>query len=137
MSNPVGKVKFPLWIYPSTHQLVKNNYKKDNCRTMSQFIERAILYYIGRVNADDDTSYLPNAFLSNMKSIVSESDKKTLELLYKLTVEMSVMMNILAVTNDVNYATIQKLRHDCILAMKEAYAKYPFDIVLAWQSGKE
>ena len=63
--------------------------------------------------------------------------KKTLELLYKLTVEMSVMMNILAVTNDVNYATIQKLRHDCILAMKEAYAKYPFDIVLAWQSGKE
>lgn len=137
MSNPEGKMKFQLWMYPTTHQLVKNTYKKDHCRTMSQFIERAVQYYAGKVNSEDDTSYLPNAFLSNMKSVVAESDKKTLELLYKLTVEMSVIMSILAVTNDVSYATLQKLRRDGILAMKEAYAKYPFDIVLAWQKGEK
>lgn len=135
MSNPEDKIKFQLWMYPKTHQLVKETYKKDNCRTMSQFIEKAILYHVGRVNADDDTSYLPNAFLSNMKSLVAESDKKTLDLLFKLTVEMSVIMNILAVTNDVNFATVQKLRHECIQAISDAYGKYPFDIVLNWQKG--
>ena len=76
MPNPEGKIKFPLWIYPTTHRLVKNNYRKDNCRTMSQFIEKAIQYYVGKINAEDDTSYLPNAFLSNLKNVVMESEKR-------------------------------------------------------------
>ena len=61
MSNPKGKKKFVLWAYPSTLQLVESNYKKDNSKSRSEFIERAILFYIGRVNADTDTSYLPTA----------------------------------------------------------------------------
>lgn len=54
MANPKGKKKFLLWIYPSTQELVKNNYRKDHCKSQSEFIERAIQYYVGRVNAEDD-----------------------------------------------------------------------------------
>lgn len=46
MANPKGKKKFLLWIYPSTQELVKNNYRKDHCKSQSEFIERAIQYYI-------------------------------------------------------------------------------------------
>lgn len=70
MPAPKDKKKFLLWAYPSTLELVKNNYRKDKCKSQSEFIERAIQYYVGHVTADEDTSYLPNAFLSNMKSIV-------------------------------------------------------------------
>lgn len=52
MANPKGKKKFLLWIYPSTQELVKNNYRKDHCKSQSEFIERAIQYYVGRVNAE-------------------------------------------------------------------------------------
>ena len=56
LANPKGKKKFLLWIYPNTQELVKNNYRKDHCKSQSEFIERAIQYYVGRVNAEDDTS---------------------------------------------------------------------------------
>ena len=49
MPNPKGKKKFLLWAYPSTLELVKNNYRKDQCKSQSEFIERAIQYYVGRV----------------------------------------------------------------------------------------
>ena len=87
MANPKGKKKFLLWIYPSTQELVKNNYRKDHCKSQSEFIERAIQYYVGRVNAEDDTSYLPNAFLSNMRAIASESDNRVSRMLFKLAHE--------------------------------------------------
>ena len=76
MANPKGKRKFLLWAYPSTLELVKNNYRRDKCKSQSEFIERAIQYYTGYVNASDDTSYLPNAMLSNMRSIAAESDNR-------------------------------------------------------------
>lgn len=79
MPAPKGKKKFLLWAYPSTLELVKNNYRKDKSKSQSEFIDRAIRYYVGHVTADEDTSYLPNAFLSNMKSIVSESDTEDTE----------------------------------------------------------
>ena len=97
MANPKGKKKFLLWIYPSTQELVKNNYRKDHCKSQSEFIERAIQYYVGRVNAEDDTSYLPNAFLSNMRAIASESDNRVSRMLFKLTVELAIVGNPLGV----------------------------------------
>lgn len=51
--------KFLLWAYPSTLEMVKNNYKKDKCKSQSEFIERAIQYYVGHVTAEDDTSICP------------------------------------------------------------------------------
>lgn len=62
MSAPKGKVKFLLWAFPDSLELVRNTYKKANCRSQSEFIEKAIQYYAGRVNAEDDVSYLPTIF---------------------------------------------------------------------------
>lgn len=49
MPAPKDKKKFLLWAYPSTLELVKNNYRKDKCKSQSEFIERAIQYYVGHV----------------------------------------------------------------------------------------
>ena len=109
MPNPKGKKKFLLWAYPSTLELVKNNYRKDQCKSQSEFIERAIQYYVGRVTADNDTSYLPNAFLSNLKSIVAESDTRISRLLFKIAVELAVTMNVVAATNEIDEIALSRL----------------------------
>ena len=118
MSAPKDKKKFLLWAYPSTLELVKNNYRKDKCKSQSEFIERAIQYYVGHVNADDDTSYLPNAFLSNMKSIVVESDNRISRLLFKLAVELAVTMNVVAATNEIDKQSLDRLRGECVKELK-------------------
>lgn len=42
-----NKVKFPLWAYPETLKDVEVHYKNDNCKSQSEFIEKAIKFYIG------------------------------------------------------------------------------------------
>lgn len=135
MPNPEGKIKFPLWIYPTTHQLVKNNYRKDNCRTMSQFIEKAIQYYVGKINAEDDTSYLPNAFLSNLKNVVMESEKRQKRELEFLAIEIALIETIMAATNGVSKETVDRLRGDCEKMLRKYHGRLKYEHIADWQNG--
>lgn len=74
MAAPKDKYKFALWLYPETLAKVKELYRKDDCVSKSEFIEKAIRFYIGFLTAEDKSNFLPNMFLSNMRGIVSESD---------------------------------------------------------------
>lgn len=41
------KRRFQLWIRPSTLELADTLYKKDNCDSKSEFIEKAVIFYAG------------------------------------------------------------------------------------------
>mgnify|MGYP006081172389 CR=1 FL=1 len=133
MPNPKGKKKFLLWAYPSTLELVKNNYRKDKCKSQSEFIERAIQYYVGRVTAGEDMSYLPNAFLSNMKSIGAESDTRISRLLFKIAVELAVTMNVVAATNEIDEIALSRLRGECVNEIKRINGTISFEDATEWQ----
>ena len=133
VGTPKDKKKFLLWAYPSTLELVKNNYRKDKCKSQSEFIERAIRYYVGHITAEDDTSYLPNAFLSNMKSIVAESDNRTSRMLFKLAVELAVTMNVVAATNEIDSQSLDRLRGECVKEVKRLNGQFSFDDAVDWQ----
>lgn len=133
MSAPKGKVKFLLWAFPDSLELVRNTYKKANCRSQSEFIEKAIQYYAGRVNAEDDVSYLPNAFLSNMKGIVAENTTRQNRIIFKLAVEMAMMMNILASMQDIDPITLQRLRGECVHEVKRLNGNFSFEDAVEWQ----
>ena len=133
MSAPKGKVKFLLWAFPDSLELVRNTYKKANCRSQSEFIEKAIQYYAGRINAEDDVSYLPNAFLSNMKGIVAENTTRQNRILFKLAVEMAMMMNILASMQDIDPITLQRLRGECDHEVKRLNGNFSFEDGVEWQ----
>lgn len=68
MSNN-NKIKFPLWIHPQIMKSVKQMYKDDDCRSQSEFIEKAVNAYIGLLHAKDSRGMLPNYMLSTMKAI--------------------------------------------------------------------
>ena len=40
-----NKIKFPFWVTPKTMETVKEMYKDDDCRSQSEFIEKAIHAY--------------------------------------------------------------------------------------------
>ncbi len=135
MPAPKGKKKFLLWAYPSTLELVKNNYRKDKCKSQSEFIDRAIRYYTGHVTAEEDTSYLPNAFLSNLKSIVAESDNRQSRMLFKLAVEIAILQNLMAVSQDIDPLSLERLRGECVKEVKRLNGSFSFEDALDWQRG--
>ena len=91
-----NKKKFPLWAYPDTLEKVEEHYREDNCRSQSEFIEKAVNFYIGYLTSEDKKGYLPSVVTSTLKSIVAESDNRQNRMLFKLAVEVAILQNIAA-----------------------------------------
>lgn len=133
MPAPKDKYKFALWLYPETLDKVKDLYKRDGCRTKAQFIEKAIRYYVGHLTADDEVSYLPNALLSNLKSIVAESDNRQNKMLFKLAVEMAMMQNIVASMQEIDLISLARLRGECVKEVKRLNGAFSYEDAVEWQ----
>ena len=116
--NAQNKRKFPLWIHPETLEKVKDIYIKDNCKSQSEFIEKAILFYSGYLSAEDNKRYLPQTITSTLKGIVDDSENRIARLLFKMAVEMAMMMNITAAHFRVNEETVKALREKCVKDVK-------------------
>ena len=127
------KIKFPLWVTPKTMETVKEMYKGDDCRSQSEFIEKAIQAYVGYLRADNSPGMLPNYMVSTMKAIVDSSDTRMCRMLFKLAVEMAIMMNILAANSEIKEESLSTLRQSCIDEVKRINGTLGFEDAYHWQ----
>lgn len=129
------KRKFALWIKESTLDMVEGIYKEDNCGSRSEFIEKAIIFYVGYLTSNDNSQYLPSVVTSTLKSIVAESDNRMNRMIFKLAVELAMTMNIVASTNEIDRETLTKLRGECVKEVKRLNGSFSFDDAYDWQKG--
>lgn len=130
-----NKRKFALWIQPQTLKMVKKIYKDDNCNSQSEFIEKAVIFYCGYLSSEENKKYLPNILVSTLKGIVQESDNKTSRLLFKIAVELAMMMNVIAAVNRVENEDLEKLRGLCIEDVRRLNGSIKFDDAVRLQKG--
>lgn len=130
------KDRIPLWLYPSTITTMDALLEKDNCKSRSEFIEKAIRFYSGYISAEDSLKFLPTAITSTMSGIVSTSENRIARMMFKLAVEMSMMMNILASNAEVDEALLRKLRGKCVSDVKKSIGTVNFEEVLKFQKGE-
>jgi hypothetical protein len=131
-----NKKKFPLWMYPETRKLVADLYKRDNCQSQSEFIEKAIRFYCGYISAEEGVRFLPAAITSAMTGMVDSMENRMARLIFKLAVEMSMMMNILASNADVDENTLRRLRGKCVGDVKKSIGSVTFEDVAKFQKGE-
>lgn len=133
MGNPKGKTKFLLWLNPDAKAMVENNYRADDCRSQSEYIEKAIRFYTGHVIGQDNRSYLPNAIVSLVKSVSKESETRMSRLVFKLAVEQAIMMNLLAAYHDIDDETLARLRRNCVEEVKRLNGGFSMEDAVEWQ----
>ena len=97
-----GKVKFALWIAPETRQIVADIYKEDNCKSMSEFIEKAVLFYNGYLHARRAEYYLPRVLGSILQGTLGMFGDRIGKLLFKQAVECNIANHILAADTDMD-----------------------------------
>ena len=131
-----NKKKFPLWMHPKTQRQVKEWYQKDNCGSQSEFIEKAIQFYCGYISAENSMKFLPTALTSAMAGVVESSENRMARLLFKLSVEMSMMMNIIASNAEIDETLLQRLRGKCVADVKKSVGSVTFEDVVKFQKGE-
>ena len=62
------------------------------------------------ISAGDNKAYLPNIVTSTLKSIMAESDHRQNRVIFKLAVELAVMMNVVAANNSINPVSLKRLQ---------------------------
>ena len=128
------KVKIIAHLYPDTVKMVDNMFRQADCRSRSQFIEQAVRYYAGYLMADDDTSYLPIAMLSTMKSIVAESENKISRTFFKVAVELAMVHNCFAYSHqDITAESLAQLRESVEHEVKCTNGMLTLEDAVEWQ----
>ena len=127
------KERIPVWMYPSTLEMIDKAVQQANCKSRSEFLEEAAKYYAGYVSAENAIQYLPPILVSAFQGTVHDSENHLSRLLFKLAVEMDMMMNALAYGLEVDPVTIEKTRNRCIQNVKRTRGNITFRDAAAYQ----
>ena len=127
------KNKFALYIHDSVLDIARQWYERDNCSSMSEFIEKAVQFYGGYVASEHNPNYFPNIVISTMKSIMRDSENRQNRNLFRIAVELGMLMNVMAATHDIPEDALVKLRGDCIEEIKRINGTLSLDTAVEWQ----
>jgi len=128
-----GKEKFALWITPEAKKEVESHYREDNCKSQSEYIEKAVRFYSGYLDAEHADEYLPRILSEVLEGKLGALGDRVGRLLFKLAVDDAVMANLVAATSDVDLDTLKKLRVKCIKDVKETNGQIDFEDALKYQ----
>ena len=88
------------------------------CKSRSEFLEKAALLYAGYVSGQDACEFLPAALTDALRSTVHDSENRTCRLLFKLAVELDMVMNVLAAGMEILQEDLDRLRGRCVREVK-------------------
>lgn len=128
-----GKIKFPLWIAPETKEIVAESFQKDNCKSMSEFIEKAILFYNGYLHARHAEYYLPRVLGSVLQGTLGLFSDRIGKLLFKQAVECNITNHIIAADTDMDLDTYERLRGRSLREVKQTKGEISFEDDLIFQ----
>ena len=130
------KVKFQMRIDPDTDRKIKAAIPRANCRSQNEFMEKAVRFYCDYLAAEDVADFLPPIFVHAMQGTIQSSENRIARLLFKLTVEISMMMNVLAEGLEINVSRLDDLRWRCVQEIKKVNGTISFKDTLAKNQGE-
>ena len=131
------KIKFALRIAPETQQLVKELCERDNCQSQNEFIEKAIRFYVGYLSGNEAGEYLPQALVDAFRATLRDSENHISRLLFKLAVEVDILMHVLASAVEIDPAILDKLRGVCVREIKKSNGMVRLEDVVLYQQGAD
>ena len=127
------KRKFAWWVNPSTVDLVGEMYRSDNCASRSEYIEKAVLFYSGYLAHDKNKAYLPQVLVSTFKGMLDSYEDRQAALLFKLAVELSMLLHVTAATTEITEEYLSRLRGRCVQEVKTLRGAVSLDDAVRFQ----
>lgn len=133
MDKSDKKRRICLTLREDTYEDVKGSFRKDQCTSYNQFMERAIIYYLGYVNSENMLDYLSPTIMSSLKAASDENTTRITRILFKLAVEIAVMNNLYAASLDINKEQIATLRQECEKEVRKLNGDFSLSDAIRWQ----
>ena len=133
------KLKFPVYMYQDTMEKVDMLYESDDCRSKTEFMEKAIRFYCGYIMSNEKTSvdYIASQLSVITEGIIKGTEQRLSRAIFKLAVEVGALTHMLAALNDIDDNTLGKLRIMCIDEVKRINGIINFEKAVRYQRSGE
>jgi len=108
--------------------------RQADCRSRNEFINKSMRHYIAFPQKENDAEFLTPALESVLSGMLGGMENRIARIIFKLAVELSMTMHIVAAQEDVDEETLLRLRGYCVDEVKRLNGKISFD--KAWQHQK-
>ena len=122
-----------VWVTPAAWDMVRYHYKRDNCSTQNEFIEKAIRFYCGYLETEHDGDYLPHTLSAVLEGSFTALGDRLGKLLFKMSVEMSMMMHLMAYDTDATLEQLEQLRGRCVQDVMSTHGMISFKDIFRFQ----
>ena len=128
------KIRIPLWIYPKTREMIEEMFPENNCKSASEFIENAIIFYAGYLKQQGNVNYLAPIITDSVNGIVLGSERRLNRNLFKIAVELGKISHTLAAANDVDEDTLRELHAMCVDEVRHINGVINFESAVKFQN---
>ena len=102
------KEKFALYLTPDMKTRLERRYTEDGSRSLTGFIENAINFYLDYLSANNAGMFLPSSVQSYLDGRLDQFEDRMAVLLYRQSVELDMVMSILADCVNLDEAYLRK-----------------------------
>ena len=110
----MAKEKMAVYFQPETIKKIEQEYKEDNCASKTEFIEKAVKFYIGYLRQQEEANYLSPLITETVRAQIKGTEQRLARLLFKVAVELGKLSHMTAAINDVDDETLQSLHAMCV-----------------------
>jgi hypothetical protein len=133
-SEKEDRIRFPLRMSADTANMVKAYSRRDHCGSQNEFIEKAIRWYCGNLAGQDGAKVLSDSVIETIQATLDESTNHMSRLLFKLAVELSLTMHVVAADKGIGDIPLAKLRGKCVEDVKRTLGSVSLDKINEYQN---
>ena len=128
-----NKKKTTIWLYPGTIRRMDGWLEDDNCASRSEFVEKALHFYMGYLATDDVSTYLSKAMVTTLRGIIADNANRFRSLIFKLCVEVAMATHVTAAHFKADPVDLRALRSFVVDQVKKTNGQVSFDDALKFQ----
>ena len=133
MEEHDNKKRTAVWLTPGVIRRMDGWLEEDNCKTRSEFIEKALRFYMGCLATEDTSEYLSRALVDTLRGTLADNENRLCTLLFKLCVEVNMMGHTVAAHFRADPVNRRELRAYAVDEVLRTNGKISFDDALDLQ----
>lgn len=128
-----NKKRTAVWLKPDVITRMDSWLNADNCKSRSEFIEKALRFYMDYLATEDVSEYLSRAMAATMRGILDDNENRHRSVMFKWTVELNMLMHVIANHFGGDPISLRELRGYAVDEVKRTNGQISFDNALKIQ----
>lgn len=113
------RVKTGLSLVPSALEQCNKNLKLAGARSRNDFVEKAIEFYAGYLNAESNPKFYEEMYSKSGEIAVKKTGDTLIKSQYRMAVELAKLTHLLAEAIDISPAQLDNLAQKCVKECKD------------------